>query len=51
MCVLLPLSIGTYFLRILKIVDLASSNSSNFAIACSIYSKMCDECNISGYNF
>ena len=30
-------------------MDLAGINFSDFAIACSIYSKMCDE--ISGYNF
>ena len=36
---------------ILKIGDLAGINFSNFAITRSIYSKMCDEFNSSGYNF
>ena len=32
-------------------VDLAGINFSDFSITCSIYAKMCDEFNISGYNF
>ena len=32
-------------------MDLVGTNFSDFAITCSIYSKMCDEFNISGYNF
>ena len=32
-------------------VDLAGIDFSDFAITCSIYSKMCDEFNIRGYNF
>ena len=42
---------GYKFKRILKIVDLAGINFSDFAITCSIYSNMCDKFNISGYNF
>ena len=34
-----------------EIVDLVGINFSDFAITCSICSKMCDEFNISGYNF
>ena len=32
-------------------VDLAGINFSDFEITYSIYSKMCDEYNISGYKF
>ena len=32
-------------------MDLASGNFSDFSIMCSIYSKMCDELNISGCDF
>ena len=42
---------GYTFYRILKIVDLAGINFSNFAITCSINSKICDDFSISGYNF
>ena len=34
---------GYKFWRILKIVDLAGINFSDFAITCSINSKMCDK--------
>ena len=34
---------GYKFERILKIVDLARNNFSDFAITCSINSKMCDK--------
>ena len=42
-----------YYLRVqiladLKIVDLAGINFGDFAITCSIYSKMCGEFDISG---
>ena len=33
------------------VVDLVGINFSNFAITCSIYSKMCSEFNISVHNF
>ena len=43
---------GTNFSGIFnRIVDLAGIKFSDFAITCSIYSKMCYEFNISGYNF
>ena len=32
-------------------MDLAGIDFSDFSITCSIYSKMCNEFNISGYNF
>ena len=34
-----------------EIADLVGINFSDFAITSSIYSRMCDEFNISGYNF